>query len=188
MPLTEVPIVEVLVPRTKKPIPQANGKNNAAPKFKPPETWTHTFFCLADREQIVALKARLQQAGLGRRKICFNWKATAGEVKTKLEEVYPKLETGGGFEIMRHGGAQVNNLIVIQPPRSGYSVPFLRGTAGQGQAIAFFLPIQINLDMQPEPLYMDNFEVLKTLNKRLGSVRSKGGQKCIFRGTHLRNT
>ena len=51
-------------------------------------------------------KARLQQAGLGRRMICSNWKATAAEVKTKLEEVYPKLENVRGFEIMRRGGAQ----------------------------------------------------------------------------------
>ena len=69
--------------------PSKRKKHNAAPKFKVRETWTHTFFCLANREQIVApsaaLKARLQQAGLGRRKICFNWKATAAEVKTKIE-------------------------------------------------------------------------------------------------------
>ncbi len=122
---------------------------------------TH-YICLANREQIVApsaaLKARLQQAGLGHRKICFNWKATAAEVKTKLEEVYPKLENGGGFEIMRCGGAQVNDLMVIQPPCSGYSVPFLRDTAGLGQAIAFIQPVQIDLDMQPEQV-MDIFEV-----------------------------
>ena len=70
---------------------------------------TH-ILCLANREQIVApsiaLKTHLQ-AGLGQRKICFNWKATVAEVKTKLEEIYPKLENGGGFEIMRRG-AQAN--------------------------------------------------------------------------------
>ena len=92
-------------------------------KFKLRETWTHTF-CLANREQIVApsvvLKASLQQVGLGRKKICFNWKATAADVKTKLEEVYPKL-------------------------KSGYSVPFLQDTTGLGQAIVFIRPIQINL-------------------------------------------
>ena len=143
--------------------PNKRKKHNNAPKFKLRETWTHTFFCLANREQIVApsvaLKASLQQAGLGRKKICFNWKATTAEVKTKLEEVYPKLKNGRGFEIMRRGGAQVNDLMVIQPPRSGYSVPFLRDTAGLGQAIAFIRPIQIDLDMQPEPL-MDSSEVL----------------------------
>ncbi|CAB4032601.1 Hypothetical predicted protein [Paramuricea clavata] len=108
--------------------PSKRKKQNAVPKFKVCETWTHTFFCLANREQIVApstaLKTRLQQAGLGRKKICFNWKATAAEVKTKLEEIYPKLENGGGFEIMRRG-PQANELMVIQSPRRGYSVPYL---------------------------------------------------------------
>ena len=142
--------------------PSKRKKHNAVPKFKVRETWTHTFFCLANRKQIVApsiaLKTRLQQAGLGRRKICFNWKATAAEVKTKLEEIYPKLENGGGFEIMRRG-AQANELMVIQPPRSGYSVPSLRDSAGLGQTIAFIRPIQTNLGMEPEPL-MDSSEVL----------------------------
>ena len=47
--------------------------------------------------------------------------------------------------------------MVMQPPHSGYSVPFLCDTAGLGQAIAFFRPVQINLDMQPE--VMDISEV-----------------------------
>jgi hypothetical protein len=55
--------------------PSKRKKQNAVPKFKVCETWTHTFFCLANREQIVApsiaLKTRLQQAGLGRKKDLF---------------------------------------------------------------------------------------------------------------------
>ena len=37
-----------------------------------------------------SFKIQLQQAGLGRKKIRFNSKANATEVKTKLEESYPK--------------------------------------------------------------------------------------------------
>ncbi|CAB4033249.1 Hypothetical predicted protein, partial [Paramuricea clavata] len=59
-------------------------------------------------------------------------------------------------EIMRRG-LQANELMVIQPPRSGYSVPYLRDSAGLGQAIAFIRPIQTNLGMEPEPL-MDSSE------------------------------
>ena len=59
------------------------------------DTWTHEFFCLADKEQMAvssrSFKIQLQQAGLGRKKIWFNSKANATEVKTKLEESYPKL-------------------------------------------------------------------------------------------------
>ena len=54
------------------------------------ETWTHEFFCLADKSQAVApnkaMKHTLQQAGLGRKKVCFSTKANAAEVKAKLEE------------------------------------------------------------------------------------------------------
>ena len=69
------------------------------------ETWTHLFFCLANREQCVpptaAVKTKLQQAGLGRKKICFHWQASAVDFKARLEEVYPKLKESGGFEILR---------------------------------------------------------------------------------------
>jgi hypothetical protein len=105
------------------------------------------------------LQVQLSKHGLGGKKICFNWKASVAEVKTKLEEVYPKLENGRGFEIMRRGSEQVNDVMIIQPPRSGYSVPFLRDAAGLGQAIAFIRPIQINLDIQAVPV-MESSEVL----------------------------
>ena len=47
------------------------------------ETWTHEFFCLADKSQAVApnkaMKHTLQLAGLGRKKVCFSMKANAAE-------------------------------------------------------------------------------------------------------------
>ena len=70
------------------------------------------------------------------------------DVKAKLEEVYPKLKESGGFDILRRG-VQTGELVYIQPPRSGYSVPFLRDTAMLGQAIAFIRPIQKDLDTTP---------------------------------------
>ena len=74
-------------------------------------------------------------------------------MKRKLEEIFPKLKNGGGFEILRRGTSP-SELSLIQPPRSGYSVSFLRDAAGLGQAIAFIRPLQANLSkdrvMQPE--------------------------------------
>ena len=135
--------------------PNKRGKWNSSP-FKR-ETWTHEFFCLADRNRVTApskvVKEELQLAGLGRRKICFHWNADAVEVKRKLEEIFPKLKNGGGFEILRRGTSP-SELSLIQPPRSGYSVSFLRIAAGLGQEIAFIRPLQANLSkdrvMQPE--------------------------------------
>ena len=82
-------------------------KNPVKPKFfQPKETWMHDF-CLASKEQVRAPsraeKFDLQQAGLGRKKICFNSKAKFPELRKKLEEEYPKLSQGGGFELMRTG-------------------------------------------------------------------------------------
>ena len=82
-----------------------------------------------------SFKIQLQQAGLGRKKICFNSKANATEVKTKLEESYPKLIAGGGFEILRRG-LSPSELSIIPPSNSGNNVNFLRDCAELGQAIA----------------------------------------------------
>ena len=137
--------------------PRKKRKPNAV-SFKR-ETWTHTFFCLDNQEQCTppstALKEKLQNAGLGRKKICFNCKANAMDVKAKLEEEYPKLKESGGFDILRRG-AQTSELVCIQPPRSGYSVPFLRDSAMLGQAVAFIRPIQKNLDTTPAPAIDDD--------------------------------
>ena len=81
----------------------------------------------------------------------------ATEVKTKLEEVYPKLASGGGFEILRRGMS--NELVLIEPPPSGYSVGFLRDIAGLGQAIAFVRLLQRNLDMSTTPSITNSLEV-----------------------------
>lgn len=81
---------------------------------------------------------------------CHGFKSTTGRV-------YPKLKESEGFEILRRG-AQTSDLVLIQPPRSGYSVPFLRDSSELRQAIAFIRPIQNNLDMTPTAV-VDSFEV-----------------------------
>ena len=86
-----------------------------------------------------SFKIQLQQAGLGRKKLCFNSKANATEVKTKLKESYPKLIAVGGFEILQRG-LSPSELSIIPPPNSGYTVHFLHDSAGLGQAISFIRP------------------------------------------------
>ena len=82
---------------------------------------------------------------LGKRKITFQAKANALDLKIKLAALYPKLKDGGGFDILRRG-VQASELIMIKPPRYGYSAPFLRDIGGLGQAVAFIRPIQCNLN------------------------------------------
>ena len=116
------------------------------------------------------MKEKLHQAGLGHKKVCFNWEASAVDVKTKLEEVFPKLSNSGGFDILRCG-QQTSELVLINPPKSGYNVLFLRDSGGLGQAVALIRPIQNNLDMAPVAM-LETSEV---------SLHCRGGGRAIGR-------
>ena len=102
-------------------------KRNTTVLFFKRDTWTHEFFCLADKKQLAvrgrSFKIQLQQAGQGRKKICFNSKTNATDVMTKQEESYLKLIAGGGFEILQRGQGPFE-LSIIPPPNSGYTLHF----------------------------------------------------------------
>ncbi len=129
---------------------QPRKSNSSQRSYKVKETW---FFCLADSGcssvPSRAVKFQLQSAGLGREKIIFGWKDNPFTFKAKLEEIFPRLIDGGGFEILR-SGVNVQSLVLVPPPAAGYSVPFLRDTSGLGQALAYVRPAQRNLDITEE--------------------------------------
>ena len=56
--------------------PKKKGKWSKSSMYYMRETWTHEFFCLADKSQAVApskaMKHTLQLPGLGRKKVCFS--------------------------------------------------------------------------------------------------------------------
>ena len=90
--------------------------------FKANGTWTHDFFCLdKTRHRGVPTrteKLKLQNAGLGRKRITFHKNDDAHQVKAKLEQTYPKLATGGGFELLR-SSVSPRDLDVMVPPIVG---------------------------------------------------------------------
>ena len=101
--------------------------------FQVKETWMHDFFCLVSKTATIvpprAEKISLQNAELTRRKVVFPWRASAVDVLKVLENVYPKLQQSGGFELFR-SRSPASMLSLISPSASGYSVPFLRDAAG----------------------------------------------------------
>ncbi|CAB4021910.1 Hypothetical predicted protein [Paramuricea clavata] len=92
------------------------------------ESWTHKMFCLsrASEEQVPNREEKelLQRAGLGRLKIKFNATGSMQTFKEELENTFPKLMCGGGFELLKR--LPGNNLEVIPPPAIGYSVEHLK--------------------------------------------------------------
>ena len=70
----------------------------------------------------------------------FKCNDSAFDVQRVLQGVYPKLSQAGGFELLRIGDPRTS-------PVTGYSVPFLRDSAGLGQALAYIRPLQKDLDL-----------------------------------------
>ena len=105
-----------------------------------------------------AEKFQLQDAGLGRKTIVFNLRDQAIAFVEKLESIYPKLKDASGFELLRSGPSN-KDLVVITPPASGYSVPFLRESSGLGQAVAYVRPLQKSLSTAAAASAQGLFEV-----------------------------
>ena len=129
--------------------------SSSLPCWKPckiKDTWTHQFLCLSDKDQETIPsreeKYRLNNMGLGERKVVFNDKRGSWEhVKSVLEKDFPKLKgVNGAFEIVRSSGNRRSLELVAIPPM-GYTVPFLKEILGQ--AIGYIRPLQKNLDLTP---------------------------------------
>eukprot|EP00794_Sanderia_malayensis_P001014 gene1014-334_t len=95
-------------------------------------------------------KLALSEAGLGRKKVTFTQDGDAPNVAKELEKIYPKLQGCGGFEILQSQGTK-ETLRLLIPPRSGYSIIFLRDLSGLGSALGYIRPIQMNLSMSKVP-------------------------------------
>ena len=115
------------------------SKRKASQQFK---TWTHTFVCLSDPDDAeppdASERAKLLLAGLGEKKINV---VAHGDIRNDLLEEYPKLRAGGGFELLRLRG---RDLEVIPIPHEGYTVQYLK-TVVQNAKV-FIRPIQAPLD------------------------------------------
>lgn len=139
-------------PRALTDPPSKRRKNN--PKngrsFVVKDTWTHEFFCLANHMQTTKPSRRenlvLQNAGLGQKTITFGRNDDALAFMLKIETVYPRIKSGGGFELLRSGATNKELIVICQPP-SGYSVPFLKESSGIGQALVYVRPMQKSLDI-----------------------------------------
>lgn len=111
--------------------------------------WSHDFICLARIDQCVSPspmdKAKLIQAGLGLKSVSFLECGGVESFHQDLLDAFPKLQEGGGFELLR--SSQWGKVLdVIPMPPSGYSVPYLKGIVGQAKI--YVRPMQQNLSLK----------------------------------------
>ena len=94
-------------------------------------------------------KQQLFKCGLGEKKITFQKDSNPLTFKTKLEEVYPKLESCGGFELCRTALGSRVALEKIPMPPVGFTASYLSDSSNLNQAMCYIVPIQKDLDMTP---------------------------------------
>ncbi|XP_049329683.1 uncharacterized protein LOC125795229 [Astyanax mexicanus] len=118
------------------------------------QSFTHNFFCLRGRKDCSVPsafeKVNLSTAGLGFKKIHFPDRACdAQEFQNQLTKSFPKLQEGGGFELLRTSGMTRSKTLEIIPcPESGYTPLYLTTEAGVGSSILYVRPLQANLSME----------------------------------------
>ena len=118
---------------------------------KKAKIWDHHFFCLASKTQCSPPgpidRGHLMQAGLGGKSLSFMETSDAEMFHEDLLDAFPKLHTGGGYELLRTNERNSRSLDVIPPPPSGYTVEYLKSVAGQAKI--YIRPLQKDLDLAP---------------------------------------
>nr|XP_046267505.1 uncharacterized protein LOC124071110 [Scatophagus argus] len=120
-------------------------------------SYTHVFCCVADHRadsvSSVGMKADLLAAGLGEQRVTFSGSPSDPMVITnKLLEVYPKLQEGGGFELLKIAGSTRSRSLALLPcPTTGYTIAFLKDPSTMiGQATLYIRPLQQDLPIHSE--------------------------------------
>lgn len=72
-----------------------------------------------------------------------------------MQDAFPKLRDGGGFELMKISGTTRNrHLTVIPCPNDGYTINYLKDSATMiNHATIYVRPLQRNLSVDPVRLY-----------------------------------
>ena len=132
-----------------------NSKRKA-PKMKKQRKlscWTHDFICLSrttDFRTPTSLETgELLRAGLGKRQISLLESGDSNEVHSEIIRTFPKLEEGGGYELLRvgDGSGQRNQLLLIPSPPEGYTVNYLKEVLRQAKV--YIRPMQRELTLDP---------------------------------------
>jgi len=91
-------------------------------------------------------KAELIRVGLGLQQLSLYLHGDSSDFYDHIVCAYPKLRSGGGFELLRSSDGNSKELAIIPPPPAGYTVSFLKSI--MGHAKVYIRPLQTNLSME----------------------------------------
>ena len=99
-------------------------------KKKKLKSWTHTYICLASVAHKwipdASERTSLKLAGLGEKKLSVFAYGTGSELQDDLFREFPKLASGGGFDLLHAPDTGSRELVTIEMPHDGYSVEYLQ--------------------------------------------------------------
>ena len=158
-------------PKPKKP--RLQGYTPVS--FTPLETWTHDVCMLARcDENTTPSRERMEvlmKAGLGKMKLVFpNKTANHSEVSSFLNEKFPRLKDGGGFEVLRAvgGGGGSRALHIIPPGKDGYSLPYIKERFSQ--AAVHMRPLQSDCCELQACCKLRTADLMQVANCRLAAI------------------
>ena len=146
--------------------PAANKKRRLLdPKVKTPKLWRHSFVFLQRKDAVFVPDSReralLLSAGYGKKKLEFNADGRVGHI----HEVLCRACTGlaqAGYELCCSGqssyGARL--LEVIEPPRKGFNVEFLRSWLNQAKC---YVRLVQNDLLDKDEISSDSVRIVKSL-------------------------
>ncbi|XP_019849772.1 PREDICTED: uncharacterized protein LOC109580729 isoform X2 [Amphimedon queenslandica] len=137
-----------LIGRKRK---SSQSSSSAKCKEKKAATWTHTYVCLAKRDQVIIPngqeRAALQIAGLGEKTITVSRDADSQDMYDAIILDFPKLQQAGGFELLKIPDNGGKLLSIIEIPSTGYTASFLKPVARNAKL--YIRPLQRNLSLEP---------------------------------------
>ncbi|XP_055075368.2 uncharacterized protein [Misgurnus anguillicaudatus] len=116
-------------------------------------SYTRSYFCLDSIDQIMVPtkveKEKLYAAGLGEKKLTFfGDENSAEEFKCHILTAYPKLNSCGGFELLRLSGMTRSKKLSVMPcPNTGYTIKSIKDH--NKSAIIYIRPMQKDIDTTP---------------------------------------
>lgn len=117
-------------------------------KAPPPASWSQRFVCLpsTQAEQVPCRqsdKVLLEEAGLGEKVLAVDMNASPEEFHHMIINAFPKLEEGGGFELLRCKPKSKDLLLISS--RVWGTPKLLKKRVGNGKI--FIRPIQRDLSL-----------------------------------------
>ena len=113
--------------------------------------WRHNFVCLAyvsdDLVPSNMAKANLIRAGLGLKEITLALHGDSSDFHQEVICAFPKLQNGGGYELLRTAEGNSRLLHLIPPLAGGYTASYLKSIMAQSKV--YIRPLQSDLSMEP---------------------------------------